>query len=178
MILATDVVPALGGPFVSACALLFVAGAGKVAHPEPAQVAARAAGFPVPRAGVIAFGCIEVGAGVAGALFGGPTALAVASCYLVLTIVAIRLLLRAPSTPCACLGGSNTPVTPTHVALNVVAMVIAVVAAFGRSPVGALSGHWLTGALFAVLVGCCVKLAMLVLETLPELAAATKEGTP
>ena len=177
MIFATDVARYLAGPFVAACALLVIAGAGKVVHSAPAQIAARAAGMPVPRGGIIAFGIVELTAGGVAAVFGGPAALAVAVCYLLLTVVAIRLLLRAPSTPCACLGSSSAVVTPAHVILNVAAMGIAIVAATGGAPFAAVSDNWLVGAMFAVLVACCVKLAMLALDALPELASATKEGT-
>jgi ribosomal protein L24E len=50
----------------------------------------------VPRAVVAAFGLIELGAGATGAVLGGRSALAVAACYLVLTVFAVMLLARAP----------------------------------------------------------------------------------
>jgi len=154
-----------------------IAGIGKIARPAPAQVAARAAGLRVPGLGIVAFGFVEVGAAVAGGLLGGPAALAVAACYVILAAVALALLIRAPATPCACLGASNAVVTRTHVAINLGAAGFAMVAATGGSPLAALSDGWVPGVVIAVLVACCVQLAMLALETLPEVTAAIREGS-
>lgn len=176
MIVGTDAARYLAGPFIGACALLVVAGARKLLHPLPARAAAAAAGVRIPRRGIAVFGLGELSAGGAGVVFGGSFALAVAAFYVVLTVVAVRLLTHAPATPCACLGSSTAVVTRTHVVLDVAAVCLALVAATGASPFAQLSGRWLEGAVFVVLVACCVKLAALALETLPELAAATKEG--
>jgi hypothetical protein len=177
VIIATDVGRYLAGPFLAACVLLVIAGAAKVTRPEPALVAARAAGLAVPRSGIVAFGVVEVLSGLAGALFGGRAALVVAGSYLVLTFVAARLLIRAPSTPCACLGASNAVVTPMHLVLNVSAALISIGASTAGAPLGLLSENWLAGAAFLVLVACCVKLAALALEVLPELATASRKGS-
>ena len=178
VIVATDAARYVAGPFIAACALLVIAGVGKARHAAPAQFAARAAGLPVPRGAIVAFGSVELAAGVVGAVFGGLTALAVAACYLLLTVVAVRLLQRAPSTPCACLGSLNAVVTPAHVGLDIAAAVFALVAATGGSPFSYLSGGVLAGAVFMVLVACCVKLAILTLDALPELSTAIKKGSP
>lgn len=172
----------LAGPFLAACGLLVISGFSKVFRPAPAFAAVRAVGLPLPRPGIVGFGLVEVGAGAAGAMFGGRVALAVAACYVLLTVFAIQLLRRAPATPCACLGSSSAVVTRTHVVIDVAAAGAALFAAFGEPPLQQLAGEWVAGewvagAVFAVLVGCCVKLASLALESLPELAAATKEGT-
>src|SRR4051794_9150177 len=108
MVLGTDVAGLAAGPFVAACSLLAIAGVAKIANPEPTRVAVAAAGGHVPRAGVIGFGVVEIGAGVAGVVLGGVAALVVAIVYLALTAFAWRLLRRAPATPCACLGGSSS----------------------------------------------------------------------
>jgi hypothetical protein len=155
-----------------------IAGIAKIARPAPAQAAARAAGVRVSRRGIVVFGLLEVGSGIAGGLLGGRAALAVAACYVVLAVVAIALLIRAPATPCACLGASNAVVTRTHVAINVGAAGFAAVAATGGSPLIELSDSWVSGVVIAVLVGCCVQLAVLALETLPEVTAAIQEGSP
>jgi len=176
VILALTFAGSLAGPFLAACALLVVAGAGKVLHPDPARLAARAAGLAVARSGVVGFGIVEVGVGCAAAIFGGLLAAAVAASYLLLTFVAIRLLRRSPATPCACLGSSSAVVTRTHVLIDVAAASVAAGATFGGSPWRALSGHWVAGAVFVALVATSVRLAMLALETLPALAAATEEG--
>jgi hypothetical protein len=167
----------VAGPFVAACALLVVSGAGKLARPTPARAAVRAAGLSSAAFVVAAFGVVEVSTGVAGAVFGGPAALAVAACYLTLAVFAFRLLRRAPTTPCACLGSSRAPVTGMHVVLDGLAAAVAVVAASTGSPWEQFSGHWIAAITFTVLVACCVQLASLALESLPVLAAAAKEGS-
>jgi hypothetical protein len=177
VIIAIDAARYVAGPFIAACALLVIAGVGKARHAAPAQLAARAAGFGVPRGAIATFGLVEVTAGVVGGVFGGVPALAVAACYLLLTVVAVRLFRRAPATPCACLGSSSAVVTPAHVVLNLAAMGLALVAATGGSPFAYFSSSWLASATFAVLVACCVKLAMLTLDALPELTTAIKKGS-
>jgi hypothetical protein len=167
----------VAGPFVAVCALLVLSGAGKLARPAPARVAVRAAGLPAAVLLVAAFGAAEISAGAAGAILGGRAALAVAACYLALTVFAFRLLRRAPSTPCACLGSSQAPVTRLHVALDAFATAVAIVAASARSPWQQFSGHWISAIAFTVLVACCVRLAALALESLPVLAAVAKEGS-
>jgi hypothetical protein len=167
----------IAGPFVAACALLVISGAGKLVRPAPARVAVRAAGLPWAGALVFAFGTAEVVAGIAGASFGGSWALAVAACYVALTAFAFLLLRRAPSTPCACLGSSRATVTPAHVVLDALAAGIAIVASSTGSPWAQFSGHWIAAMVFVVLVACCVQLAALALESLPALAAAAKEGS-
>jgi hypothetical protein len=171
----SDVARSLAGPFLGACALLAIAGAAKLLRPAPAGAAARAAGLYVPRSGVVAFGLVELGTGGAGALLGGRVAFVVAACYLLLTAFALRLLLRAPTTPCACLGSTRAVVTRTHVAIDVAAVCIAIASASGGPPFAQLAGRRLEGVVFVVLVACCVELAVLALEELPNLAAA-KEG--
>jgi hypothetical protein len=178
VIIGTDAVQCLAGPYVVACALLVVAGVGKVGRPEPTRAAAFAIGLRVPRMVVVGFGILELVAGGSGAVFGGRAAVAVAACYALLTVFAVRLLVCAPTTPCACLGSSTSVVTRTHVVLDVVAAAVAVGAAFGASPFAQLSGRRVSGAVFAVVVLCGVKVAALVLEALPELAGAIKEGSP
>lgn len=174
MIIGTDAVQSLAGPYLVACALLVVAGVGKISRPAPTRAAVFAIGLRVPRSVVVGFGIVELVAGCSGALFGGRVALAVAACYALLTVFAIRLLVRAPTTPCACLGSSTSVVTHTHVVLDAVAVAVAAGAAFGASPFAQLSGRWVSGAVFAVLVLCGVKLAALALEVLPELGSAIK----
>lgn len=164
------------GPFIAACALLVIAGVGKVLHAGPARLAARAAGIPVSAFAITLFGVVEMVAGGAGIVFGGRAALVVAACYGALTVVAVLLLVRAPSTPCACLGSSGAVVTRTHVVVDVAAAGVAVVAATGGAPLSVVDGNWLAAATFAVLVACCVKLAVLTLDLLPAVGAASREG--
>jgi len=178
VLVGSDIARSVAGPFLAACALLAIAGAGKVAHPAPTRAAARAAGVRVPSAGVVAFGLFELGAGIAGAIVGGRVAFAVAAGYLLLTVFAVRMLVHSPTTPCACLGATGATVTRVHVAVDVAALAVALVAAAGGSPLAQSSGRWVAGAVFVALVACCVKLAALALEELPALAGASREGRP
>jgi hypothetical protein len=164
------------GPFVAACTLLVIAGCGKITRPGPAREALVAAGLGAPRGGVVGLGVVEIAAGIAGAVIGGVAAIAVAVWYLALTAFAWRLLRRAPTTPCGCLGSPTATVSRGHLIFNVAAAGIALVSAAGGSPLARLAGHPLATVLFAVLVACCVKLAALVLDALPAVERAVKDG--
>ena len=48
----------------------------------------------------------------------------------------------------------------------------------GLSPFAPIAGRWLAGAVFVVLVACCVKLTALALEELPQLATAAEDAAP
>jgi hypothetical protein len=176
VLLGSDIARSVSGLYLGACALLVIAGVGKVRHPAPTRAAVFATGLRVPGAVVVAFGLGEVTIGVVGGALGGRSAFAVAAAYLVLTVFAVVLLVRAPTTPCACLGSAGAPVSRAHVAINAGALGVAAAAASGGSPFAQFSGRWFAAAVFLVLVGCCVKLAALVLEELPQLAAAGREG--
>jgi hypothetical protein len=175
VLLGSDIARSVSGLYLGACALLAIAGAGKALHPAPTRAAVAAAGVRIPRAGVVAFGLVELAIGVVGGSFGGRSAFAVAACYLMLTVFAVVLLVRAPTTPCACLGSTGAAVTRAHVAVDVAALSVAVAAASDGSPFAQLSGHWFAAAVFVALIACCVKLAALVLEELPQLAAANRD---
>jgi hypothetical protein len=176
VVASSAVARSLAGPFLVGCGLLVISGFSKVFRPASAVAAVRAVGLPMARWGIVGVGLLELGAGTAGAVFGGRAALGVAACFVLLTVFAVQLRRRAPATPCACLGSSSAVVSRTHVVIDVAAAVVALFAAFAEPPMEQLAGEWVAGAVFAVLVTCCVKLASLALETLPELTAATKEG--
>lgn len=165
----------VAGPYVAACALLLIAGARKVVTPRPGATAMAAAGMRVPHAAVVAVGAFEVGTGVAGVAIGGRAALLVAVVYLALGVFALRLLLRAPATPCACLGSSTATVSRAHVIVNAAAVGVAAAAAAGGSPVALFAHRPVAGAVFVALVACCVQLLALALDALPMLAATVKE---
>ena len=131
------------GCFLVACALLAWSGAGKLARPSATRAAARAIGAPSSTAAVRALGALELGAAVAGAMWGGPAALLVASVYCGLAVAAFLLVRRAPDTPCGCLGASDTPASRTHVGLNLAAAAVAVIASFGGPPLAQISGRQL-----------------------------------
>lgn len=124
----------------------------------------------------IAFGAVELATGVAGAVFGGRAALAVAVLYLALGGFAWRLLRRAPTTPCACLGSSTASASRAHVLINLGAGGAALAAASGGSPLARLAGRPQATIVFVVLVACCVQLLALTLDALPALANVVKEN--
>lgn len=176
VLLGSDIARSVSGLYLGACALLAIAGVGKVLHSAATRAAVFATGLRVPRAGVVVFGFVEVTIGVGAGAYGGRSAFAVAACYLLLTVFAVVLLVRAPTTPCACLGSTGAPVSRAHVAVNLAALLVAVAAAPGGSPFAQFSGRWFAAAVFLALVACAVKLAALVLEDLPQLTAASREG--
>lgn len=176
VLLGSDIARSVSGLYLGACALLVIAGVDKVFDPAPTRAAVFAIGLRVPRAGVVAFGFVEVTIAVVGGAFGGVSAFAVAAMYLLLTGFAVVLLVRAPTTPCACLGSASAPVSRAHVAINVAAVAIAIAAAPGDSPFAQFFGRWFAATVFLVLIACSVKLAALVLEELPLLAAARRKG--
>jgi methylamine utilization protein MauE len=164
------------GPFLAACALLVWSGANKVVHPDATRIAARAVGLPSTRTAVRALGAIELAAAIAGAVFGGWLAALVAAVYVGLAVVALRLLARAPDTPCGCLGASEVPASRVHVGVNIGAACVAVLAGFGGSPLSVLGSQPLGGVPFVVLVLCAARLAALTIEGLPAIARASREG--
>ncbi len=163
------------GPFAVACSLLVVAGGRKLVQPAGARAAIAGAGLPLPKWSAGAVGAIELAAGGAGIAFGGRAALAVALLYFALAGFAWRLLRRAPSTPCACLGSSTATVSRPHVLIDLGAVIVALTAASGASPLAALGDRPMAAVLFVVLVACCVQLLALTLDALPALAHAVKE---
>jgi hypothetical protein len=168
---------AAAGPFAVACALLVFSGASKLRRPVGTQPAAAALGLPASTSAVRTLGLVEISVAVAGLAIGGPAAAGVAVVFGALALVAWRLLARAPGTACGCLGASNAPVTGAHVVINVAAVAAAVLATAAGSPLGAAGdGIWARVA-FVLFVGCGAWLGALLLDAVPTLSAATREGT-
>ena len=174
--LGTDLAGLVAGPFAASCSLLAVAGVGKIVHPRPTRDAVLAAGWKVPSVVVSAFGGVELVTGIAGIMVGRGAALAVASCYLVLTWFAFRLARRAPTTPCACLGSTNAPASRVHVAVDLAAVGFAVAAASGRTPFAGFGSQPFASVVFVALVACCVQLVALAFDSLSVLDRAVREG--
>ncbi len=163
------------GPFLAACALLVWSGVSKLRDPRATRAAADAldlAGTPLT---VRAVGAAEVAAAVVGAVFGHLGALSVAAVFGALTVVAVRLLRRAPATPCGCLGASDAPVSRAHVAVNLAAVMAAVAAASGGPPLARIPDLPLAGVPFVVLVLCAARCASLLIDELPALARAAED---
>ena len=164
------------GPFLAACALLAWSGVAKLREPRATRAAAEALGLPGTPAAVRALGVVELGVATLGAVFGHLGGLLVAVMYAALTIAAVRLLRRAPATPCGCLGGSDAPVSRAHVAVDAAAALVAVAAATGGSPLARIPDLPLAGVPFIVLVLCATWCATLMIDALPALARAAKDG--
>jgi hypothetical protein len=162
------------GPFAAACLVLAFAGLAKIRRPSAARAAAAAAGLPAWPLAVRGLGVLELAAATAGITFGGAAAGAVAGLYLGLTVVAARLLARSPGTNCGCLGASDAPVSVGHVIVDSVAVVTALAASLGDSPLTAPGTSGAVRVAFLAGVGCCAWLVGQVLETLPALGRAVR----
>jgi hypothetical protein len=167
----------LSGPFLAACALLATAGAAKLARPASALPAVRALRLPARVSTVRIVGAFELGAAIAGVVFGGIAAVAVAVAYVALSCAAYMLWRTAPSTPCGCLGASSTaPASPLHVVVDACAALVALAAAFGGSPLAVIADQPLFGFPFVVLTALAAGLASLLLDALPALRVAVRKG--
>jgi hypothetical protein len=166
----------VSGPFLAACVVLAIAGVKKLRRPAVAQPALGALGLPSSVAAARAVGAGELFVAVLGAALGSYFALGVAAAYLLLTVVALRLLRRAPSMPCGCLGAPDAPVTRTHVAVDVVAVLVSLAAATGAAPLSYLPDEAAGAAAFLVLVGCLTYITSLLIDAQPALRVAMQRG--
>ena len=167
---------AAAGPFAVACALLAFAGVSKVRRPVSTAPAARALGLPAGPVAVRTLGIVEIAAACAGLVLGGGAAAVVAVVYLALAVAAGRLLVQSPGTACGCVGASDAPVTVAHVVVNCCAVVAAVLAVPGGSPLRATGSGLLAGLAFVLLVGCGAALVAVVLDGRPALGAPARPG--
>jgi hypothetical protein len=165
------------GPFAAACLVLAFAGVAKLRRPAGTGSAAAAIGLPASPGAVRGLGAVEIVVAAGGLALGGPAALAVAAIYLALAIVATRLLVRSPGTNCGCLGASDSPVSIGHVIVDGAAVVAALLATFGGSPLLAAGTSVPVRLAFLAATACCAWLAAQVLDALPALnRAARREG--
>ncbi|HEY5149225.1 MAG TPA: MauE/DoxX family redox-associated membrane protein [Mycobacterium sp.] len=118
----------------AAALLLAGAGLGKVLNPAPTAAAIEAAEIPGtlwlagPGFGrLIGVAEVFVAGLVLGAGGAAPAAL-LAVAYLLLTVVARRLLRMAPGTHCGCFGRAADPVSRWHIAVNLACLLITVAA--------------------------------------------------
>ena len=166
---------ATAGPFAAACVVLVFAGVSKIrrplaAGPRPRPLASR------PRARPFVRSAHSKSLPPPPLAIGGVAAAAVAVVYGALALAAWRLLVRSPGTACGCLGASDSPVHATHIVVNIAAGFVAALATANGSPIAAVgAGVWPRIA-FVALVGCCAALVASVLDALPTLNAAVREG--
>ena len=118
----------LAGPVLALAGLLAFSGVQKVAWPDAAAEAMRAAGLPgSPGAGGQLrgrlLGLVEIAAAVAALVWGNAaTAAALTVVYAAFALFSWRLLVRTDATAsCGCFGQAEAPVTRLHVVLNTVA---------------------------------------------------------
>lgn len=122
---------ALIGPLAAVAALVALAGVIKLKDPLPTTRALRQLGWPATGSLVRALGLLETAAGAATLLGGGRwSGGAAAGCTAALYGAFAVFLVTArrqggPLTSCGCFGRTDTPVTTTHVVLDVGAGAIA-----------------------------------------------------
>jgi len=120
-------------PFFVASCLLALAGAAKMARPEPTVGALRSVGLPGNRVIAQTLGLAEVLVGSIALVFGGPLVAAfVAVSYLGFAAFVVLALSKGGAVAsCGCFGTADSPPTIVHLVLNTLAAVTAVGAALG-----------------------------------------------
>lgn len=151
--------------------LLAAAGAQKVLQPAATGAALQVAKLPSDTRLVRLLGVMEVLLAAAVLLLGGTIpAVLLATTYAAFAVFAYRQSRRGEG--CGCFGEAQTPTTPTHVVLNVVAAVTATVAAVQpAAPLAALGDDPLLLVVALALLLTATTLLRLALTALPELAA-------
>ncbi|HYN74265.1 MAG TPA: MauE/DoxX family redox-associated membrane protein [Nakamurella sp.] len=150
----------------AAAAILGAAGLSKLAQPASTVHALKAARIPRPRvlaptAMVRVAGATELA--VAGYVLGwggSPAAALLAVCYLILTVVAWRMLRVSPGQDCGCFGGSSEPITRWHLLVDIAGLSIGVAATRWPQP-SVLDEVTDQGAQGVLLVGLSLLLAWL-----------------
>jgi len=181
-------VVALAGPFLVIAALLAGGGALKVHRPATTARALGQMGLPSSPSLVRVGAAAEVVVG-AGALAWGnrPFAALVALSYLGFAAFVLLALRRGvPLSSCGCFGGlRDTPPTYGHLALNVVAAVVAAVIAVGPggaalADIARLDGSLALRGVFIVMTGASAWFAYVALTLLPRVLAgpATVRSRP
>jgi hypothetical protein len=162
------------GPLGIVSIVLAVAGSWKLLRPGAAQTAIRTLGVPLPTTAVRGIGGIELALGAATIVVGGAAlAAAVAAAYVAFAAVAWRL--RGSDVGCGCFGAaSSTPPGALHIAVNLVAAGIAIIAAASGVPGQARAWDELPGLgvphVLLMIVGATATLGLL--TVLPDARAA------
>ena len=171
---------ALAGPVVVVAALLALAGGLKVVRPAPTAGALRAMRLPsaLPLVRLLGLGEVVVGV-AAGITFARPLLVLLAAAYLgFAAFVTAALSANTPLQSCGCFGQTDTPPSTAHVGLNLAAAGTAFAAALSGSP-GldvTLSDQPWNAIPFALLVGICVYLCVLVATVLPSALGSRLNG--
>ena len=155
----------------SAAILLVAAGATKLSR--PAGDSAGLFGFRA-RAGVVRLiGALEVAAGTAALLVGGPAAWAVGILYAAFALVVLRAVL-AGAESCGCFGRLDAPPSLIHIVGNLVLAAVSLGAAGESSPpiVQAMGDSPAVGAARAAVVVLLAGLLLVSFTALPEALGA------
>jgi hypothetical protein len=177
----------LAGPVLALAGLLAFSGVQKLAWPEAAAQAMRAAGFG-PAAGPGGewagrlLGLVELAVAAAALVWGdSTTAAAMALVYAGFALFSWRLYVRTGATAsCGCFGSAEVPVTRLHIILNAVAAAACVAAvAWPTGDVAAVLGDQpLAGLPFVALTALAGWLWYVMLEVVPDLQAALQAVSP
>lgn len=124
----------------AAALLLGYAGLRKLIRPDPTVRALEVA--RIPGAVVLAsptrvrlVGLVELAVGAWVLLAGGATSAALLGVsYLLLTLVALRMITTAPGADCGCFGSSAEPIGPSHLVVNIACLLVAAAAVFVPQP--------------------------------------------
>lgn len=157
--------------------VLAVGGVAKVIGPEATVPMLRALGLPASAMLGRLLGVVEIAVGMAGLLFGGRIfAGAVAILFAAFTVAVVRLRAGGEAVSCGCFGRSSAPPTLVHVAVDVAAAVIALVAVVVNPP-GLIDLRESSPAAGLPLIGLtalAVWLTVAVLTVLPEALVAAR----
>ncbi len=177
------------GPAWIVAVVLGAAGVGKLLRPGAAVDALRVLYLPHSAPAVRLLGAVEAAVALAAVVLGGWAWAVVAAVYLALAGAAERLRRSAAGAAaagggngavagCGCFGRSSAPVGLTHVAVDVVAAVVAAVAA--GSGVGPLRSVWpelpAAGVAHLLLVGAGALAVVALLTVLPETRLAARQA--
>jgi Methylamine utilisation protein MauE len=171
-------VEVLSGPVLVLTALLALAGAFKLRRPAPTVGALRAVGLPSRPALVRVLGAVELTLGATALVTGARPLLALtAAAYLAFAaFVAAALLSGAPLQSCGCFGQRDTPPSVVHLATNLAAAVVLLIAAAGDlpKPADVLADQPWHAAPFVLLVLISLELSYLVFTALPAVLAPAR----
>ena len=158
--------------FFIAAALLVISGGSKLIDPAPTRGALAAANLPKGPWTAPLVGVIEIAAGIAGTVFGGPASMAVGMVYLGFAgFVALALLRHLPVQSCGCFGRPDTPPTWGHLVFNLISTAAAAALALtGRIPLDTLAGQPLAAVPYLGFVALGVWVVYLLLAELPTLS--------
>ncbi len=171
------------GVLAAAAVLLGAAGIGKIRRPGPTGLALRAVRLPGAtvlgtRWLVQLFGATEVVIAFGVMAFGGRLpALALALAYLVLALVARRMVRVAPGQDCGCFGKAQEPISQWHTRVNSVCVLIGLIAVLWPQPslIQELGSSPATAPVLMAFIVLLSWLAYLSMTVLPELTTARRK---